>query len=58
MEIDFGSDAPTSWPLEIGMTQLRVLQEALQNAKKYSGVKRIEVQLREDSGAIHLVLEI
>ena len=35
---------------------LRVLQEALHNATKHSGVKRIEVQLREDSGEIHLVV--
>lgn len=56
MEIDFSSDARTSLPLEIGMTLLRVLQEGLQNAKNHSGVKRVEVQLREDSGAIHLVV--
>jgi len=30
--------------------------EALHNATKHSGVKRIEVQLREDSGEIHLVV--
>jgi signal transduction histidine kinase len=34
----------------------RVLQEALHNAAKHSGVTRIEVQLREDSGEIHLVI--
>lgn len=56
MEIVFNSDAPRSLPLEIGMTLLRVLQEALQNAKKYSGVKRIEVELREDNDDIHLIV--
>ena len=56
MEIDFSVDAPGSLPPEIGMTLLRVLQEALQNAKKYSGVKRIEVQLREHSDEIHLIV--
>jgi signal transduction histidine kinase len=56
MEIDFSIDAPSSLPPEIGTTLLRVLQEALQNAKKYSGVKRIEVQLREHSDQIHLIV--
>jgi signal transduction histidine kinase len=28
----------------------------LHNATKHSGVKRIEVQLREDSGEIHLIV--
>jgi len=28
----------------------------LHNAQQHSGVKRIEVQLREDSGEIHLVV--
>jgi two-component system sensor histidine kinase DegS len=34
----------------------RVLQEALNNAIKHSGVKQIELQQREDSGKIHLVI--
>jgi len=34
----------------------RVAQEALHNATKHSGVKRIGVQLREDSGEIHLII--
>jgi len=34
----------------------RVLQEALHNAAKHSGVRRIEVQLREDSSEIQLVI--
>ena len=33
-----------------------MIQEALHNAQKHSGVKRIELQLREDSGEIHLVV--
>jgi PAS domain S-box-containing protein len=56
MEIDFKSDAPTAVPLEIGRSLFRVLQEALHNAIKHSGVKRIEVQLREESGEIHLTV--
>jgi signal transduction histidine kinase len=46
----------TSLAPEIGLCLFRVLQEALHNAVKHSGVKRIEVQLREDSGEIHLLI--
>jgi PAS domain S-box-containing protein len=56
MEIDFKSDVPTAVPLEIGRSLFRVLQEALHNAIKHSGVKRVEVQLREESGEIHLIV--
>jgi signal transduction histidine kinase len=34
----------------------RVLQEALHNAAKHSGAKRIEVQLAANSGEIHLTV--
>jgi signal transduction histidine kinase len=43
-------------PPEIGVSLFRVLQEALQNAVKHSGAKRVEVQLQEDSEALHLVV--
>ena len=33
-----------------------MLQEAVSNAAKHSGVKRIEVQFHEESGAIHLII--
>src|SRR5246127_1436334 len=56
MEIDFKGDVPTAVPLEIGRSLFRVLQEALHNAIKHSGVKRVEVQLREESGEIHLIV--
>ncbi|HXQ35052.1 MAG TPA: ATP-binding protein [Anaerolineales bacterium] len=56
MEIDFKSDVPTVVPLQIGRSLFRVLQEALHNAVKHSGVKRVEVQLREESGEIHLIV--
>jgi signal transduction histidine kinase len=56
MEIEFRSDVSSRLPRELGITLFRVLQEALQNAIKHSGVKRIEMQLREDSGKIHLVI--
>jgi PAS domain S-box-containing protein len=55
-EIDFKGDVPTAVPLEIGRSLFRVLQEALHNATKHSGVKRVEVQMREDSGEIQMVV--
>ena len=56
IEIDFGSDVSSILPLAVGLSLFRVLQEALHNAIKHSGVKRIEVQLREESGEIHLTV--
>jgi PAS domain S-box-containing protein len=54
IEIDFVSDVSTALPPEIGLTLFRVLQEALQNVVKHSGVKRVEVQVRETPHEIHL----
>ena len=56
VEIDFSNDVYSALPIEIGRSLFRVLQEALHNATKHSGVKRIELQLREDSGEIHLII--
>src|SRR6201982_78959 len=56
VEIDFSNDVHSALPFEIGLSLFRVLQEALHNVMKHSGVKRIEVQLREDSGGIHLII--
>lgn len=56
MQVEFKSDVTSVLPLEIGRSLLRVLQEALHNASKHSGVKRADVQLREDSGEIHLIV--
>jgi PAS domain S-box-containing protein len=56
MEIDFKSSLRSALPIEVGRTLLRVLQEALHNASKHSGVKRVEVRLREQAGEIHLVI--
>jgi PAS domain S-box-containing protein len=56
LEIDFkGDDVPTL-PQSTSLCLFRVLQEALHNAAKYSGVKRIEVQLTKNSGEIHLIV--
>lgn len=57
MEIDFeGHDLYLTLPSEVSVTLFRVLQEALRNAGKHSGVKQVEVQLRETSGEIHLIV--
>ena len=57
MEIDFeSSELPNSVPREISVCLFRILQEALHNAAKHSGVKRIRVQLGQESGEIHLIV--
>jgi signal transduction histidine kinase len=58
MEIECRHDVRSSLPPEIGLCLFRVLQEALHNAVKHSGVNRIEVQLHEQSGEIHLLSAI
>jgi signal transduction histidine kinase len=56
MEIDCRQDVRSTLPQELGLCLFRVLQEALHNAAKHSDVKRIEVQLREESDEIHLTI--
>ena len=56
LEIDFKSDDVPTLPQDTSLCLFRVLQEALHNAAKYSGVKRIEVQLTKNSGEIHLIV--
>ena len=56
MEIDFRHEVSSALQLEVGLCLFRVLQEALHNAAKYSGVKRIEVQLTEHSNEVHLMV--
>ena len=56
MKIDFRSDVSRPFPSEIGLSLFRVLQEALHNAAKHSGVKRIEVQVAEGSTEVHLLV--
>jgi PAS domain S-box-containing protein len=55
VEIDFSHDdiSPTV-SAEISLCLFRVLQEALHNAVKHSGVRRFEVELRETPDAIVL----
>jgi PAS domain S-box-containing protein len=56
MQIDFSQDVRSTLPQELGLCLFRVLQEALHNAAKHSGVKRMEVQLHEESDEIHLTI--
>ena len=56
MVIDFKSDVQMAVPLEVGLALFRVLQEALNNTIKHSGVKRVEVQIDEHSNEVHLVV--
>jgi signal transduction histidine kinase len=56
VEIDFRSDVERVLPLDVGVCLLRVLQEAVHNSVKHSGVKRMEVQLAGDSNRVHLVI--
>jgi len=57
VEIDFRSrDLPAALPTELSLSLFRVLQEALRNAMKHSGVKRFEVRLWGSTGEIHLTV--
>src|SRR5262249_34948691 len=53
VEIDFRhNDIPPNLPKEISLCLFRVLQEALHNAVKYSGVRHFTVELRGADGEI------
>ncbi len=57
LEIDFQShDIPAALPIEFSLSLFRVLQEALRNATKHSGVKSFEVKLWGSAGDIHLTV--
>jgi signal transduction histidine kinase len=56
MEIEFSSDVSIALPPEVGLCLFRVLQEALHNAVKHSGVNRIGVQLAKHSHEVHLII--
>ena len=56
IEIDGRHDVESSLPREMGLCLFRVLQEALHNVAKHSGVKRIEVELSANSSQIHLTI--
>jgi PAS domain S-box-containing protein len=57
IEINFRSHTlASSPPQEVSTCLFRVLQEAVHNATKHSGVRHIDVELGEDSGGIHLIV--
>jgi PAS domain S-box-containing protein len=57
IEIDFRCDGvPRELPKDISLCLYRVLQEALHNAIKHSGVRHFEVELRGASDGIHLTV--
>jgi len=57
VDVDFRSeDLTTSLSPEISLCLFRVLQEALHNAVKYSGVKHVEARLMEHSSEVHLTV--
>jgi signal transduction histidine kinase len=57
LEIDFQShDLPTALPNDLSLSLFRVLQEALRNATKHSGVKRFDVRLWGSTGEIRLTV--
>ena len=53
-DVDFKADVPGTLPTELGVSLFRILQEALQNIVKHSGVKRVDIDLRMSSGEIRL----
>ncbi len=56
-EIDFQShDLPAFLPTDLSLSLFRVVQEALRNAAKHSGVKRFEVRLWGSTREIHLTI--
>jgi len=56
MQIDFKSNVSSGLPLEVGVPLFRLLQEALHNVIKHSGVRQAEVRLLVDSEEIHLIV--
>jgi signal transduction histidine kinase len=56
IEIDFRSEVTSVLPFEVGVSLLRVLQEAVHNAVKHSGVKHVAVQISQHSREIHLTV--
>jgi PAS domain S-box-containing protein len=57
VEIDFRTDdLPSALPPDISLCLFRVLQEALHNSAKHSGVRHFEVRLWGTSADIHLTV--
>jgi PAS domain S-box-containing protein len=57
VKVEFSSDAiPRAVPQDVSLCLFRVLQESLQNAIKYSGAERFQVQLRGMPGEVQLTV--
>ena len=57
VEVDFGyADVLPGLPAETSLCLFRVLQEALHNAVRHSGVRQFEVQLRGTADALQLTV--
>jgi PAS domain S-box-containing protein len=56
VEVDFRADNLSIVPPDISLCFFRVLQEALNNSAKHSGVRHFEVRLWGTSGEIHLAV--
>jgi PAS domain S-box-containing protein len=56
MEINFKNEVSSVLPFDVGLCLFRVLQEALHNSVKHSGVKRVDVQLREHANEVYLTV--
>jgi len=57
VEVVFAQDkVPSTLPQDISLCLFRVLQEALQNAVKHSGVRHFDVELRDTSNELQLTV--
>jgi PAS domain S-box-containing protein len=56
VKIDFSAEGLTTVPSEISLCLFRVLQEALHNALKHSGVRHFTVELRGAPDAVQLTV--
>ena len=57
VDVDFQTDdLPILLPPDVSLCLFRILQEALHNSAKHSGVRHFEVRLWETSDAVHLTV--
>jgi PAS domain S-box-containing protein len=57
VDVQFHSEPPVAGlPQDVSLCLYRVLQEALQNAVKHSGSRRIDVWLRNDASSVELIV--
>lgn len=56
VEIAFNGDVSSVLPLEIGLSLFRILQEAVQNSVKHSGVRKVEVRLTQTGNEVQAII--